>query len=475
MKPIQFNPVTSETADLFLSLMRDYAKELDEHQNRSTNPATLEKWTDSIIAKSKNDKSRILKLCYADDEAIGFLVAKIDQPNDKGYIRVGCGYIMEFYVIPGQRRKGYGKAMLRHIEQFFREQGVIQMYLTADPVTGKPFWSALGFTSKGEFSPDNGQEIFERVILSDIVTISTSEFLTKKLAEKIALAQWNNSDLASGIIRILYDCKTETDCFNVVAENSDGAVVGRLFCIQNDIAPRLWYYGDLFVIPECRRRHIAQRMLETAIEAIKDRGGTVLRCYVEPDNYVSLSLQEKFAFERKSYQTFMELINDGRLMFEKDIVPYHAEKADTSAAVYITRLYGKNVDTLHGNEISYNEWCEALSANDEDEAHFLIYKGAIPVAWLKINGLCDNNSSWISMLAVEPKYHRQGVGTFAVDFTEQYCKSEGKKQLFVKTTEDNIAAQKLYIKCGFAVCDKITYATGDGISRTGTVFSKIIE
>ncbi len=327
MKQLNFHFVTNETADLFHILMKNYAKELDEHQNRTTDPAVLEKWTDSIIRKSESESFRILRLCYVENEIIGFLYATIDQPDENGYHRTGHGYIMEFYVLPEHRRKGYGRIMVSHIEQFFREQGVTQMYLTADPVTGKPFWSALGFTSKGEFSPDNGQEIFEKVIPSDIVTISTSEFLTNNLAEKIAIAQWNKAEWASSIIRVLYDYKSETDCFNVIAENSAGAVVGRLFCIQNDINPRLWYYGDLLVIPEYRRRHIAQRMLKTAIEAIKDKGGTVLRCYVEPDNYVSLSLQKKFSFEQKSYQTFMELINDGQLMFEKEIVPYHAEKS----------------------------------------------------------------------------------------------------------------------------------------------------
>ncbi len=313
---------TSESNDIFHILMKDYAKELDEHQNRTTDPAILEKWTDSIIAKSKNDKSRILKLCYADDEAIGFLVAKIDQPNDKGYIRVGYGYIMELYVIPMQRRKGYGKTMLKHIEQFFREQGVTQMYLTSDPVTGKPFWSALGFKSRGELSPDNGQEIFEKILFQNAA--------------------------------------------------------------------------------------------------------------------------------------------------------YYAQEANVKEAEHISMLYNKNINALHGAEITAQEWRDALAEKDEDETHFLIYKDATPVAWLKINGLRDNNTCWISMLAVEPIFHRQGIGTFAIGFAEEYCRSLGKKQLFVKTTEDNIAAQKLYSICSFAVCDKVMYSTGDGISRVGIVYSKLI-
>lgn len=474
MTQLTYSSVKDENRDVFHVLMKDYAKELDEHQNRTTDPAVLEKWTDSIIRKAEEESFRILRLCYAENEMIGFLYATIDRPNDTGYHRAGHGYIMEFYVLPEHRRKGYGRIMVSHIEQFFRERGVAQMYLTADPVTGKPFWSALGFTSNGELSPDNGQEIFEKAVPPDIITVFTSEYLTQELAEKIALAQWNNDDWADNIIRVLYGHKTETDCFNIVAENADGAVVGRLFCIQNDVDPSLWYYGDLFVIPECRRKRIAQRMLKAAIAAIKDRGGTTLRCYVEPDNHVSLSFQEKLGFEQKPYQTFMELINNGQIMPEKELAPYHAEKAGLSEAIYITMLYGKNIDTLHGNEIRYNEWCEVLSAKDEDEAHFLIYKGAMPVAWLKINGLCDSNTCWISMLAVEPKFQRQDVGRFAVGFAEEYYRSEGKKQLFVKTTEDNTAAQKLYLKCGFCVCNKTTYITGDGISRTGIVFSKEI-
>lgn len=161
-----------------------------------------------------------------------------------------------------------------------------------------------------------------------IVTITASEFLTKELAEKIALAQWNNSNLASNIISFVHDYKIKTDCFSVIAENQNGNVIGRLFCIQNDNNSKLWYYGDLFVIPEYRRMHIAQRMLETAIEIIKDKGGNVLRCYVEPENQASLNLQKKFSFEQKPYQNFLDLINDGRLMFEKKFLPFHSENAE---------------------------------------------------------------------------------------------------------------------------------------------------
>ncbi len=163
MNKLNYIGVTEENRSTFHALMQMYAKELDEHQQRTTDPEILKRWTDSIIAK-QHEASRCLKLCYDGKELIGFLYGAIDKQGDKGYNRVGWGCIMEFYVIPEQRRKGYGKRMYGYLEAFFKAQRVNGIYLTADPVTGKPFWKALGFVSKGEFSPDNEQEIFEKTL-----------------------------------------------------------------------------------------------------------------------------------------------------------------------------------------------------------------------------------------------------------------------------------------------------------------------
>jgi len=163
MNKLDHLDITQGNNSAFHSLMRAYAKELDEHQHRTTDPEILARWTDSIIAR-QHEASRCVKLCYNSGELIGFLYGAIVMPNDKGYNRVGWGCIMEFYVIPEQRRKGFGRDMLLYLEEFFRQNGVTQLYLTADPVTGKPFWAAMGFTSTGEISPDNGQEIYEKTL-----------------------------------------------------------------------------------------------------------------------------------------------------------------------------------------------------------------------------------------------------------------------------------------------------------------------
>ena len=110
----------------------------------------------------QGDPDRHLELCYEGERLIGFLYGKIDHPDHKGYIRVGDGYIMEFYVLPEDRRKGYGRRMYARLEGLLREDGAKGFYLTADPVTGRPFWLSMGYLPTGERSPDNGVEIYEK-------------------------------------------------------------------------------------------------------------------------------------------------------------------------------------------------------------------------------------------------------------------------------------------------------------------------
>ena len=88
--------------------------------------------------------------------------------------------------------------------------------------------------------------------------------------------------------------------------------------------------------------------------------------------------------------------------------------------------------------------------NDPDEKHFFICKGAVPCAYLKINGLeSGDETGWISMLAVAPSFQRKGAGTYAVLFAEKFMRSMGKSVVKIHTTNDNIPAQSLYGKCGF--------------------------
>ena len=166
MKKLKFVQVDKENEhqyDQMVNLMISYNEELDSHQNRKTPYDIIQKVTQGMI-KMQGPFDRHLELCYENDTLIGFFYCKVDHLGHKGFIKPEYGYIMEFYVIPSFRRQGYGKAMFERIESLFRSHAAQRMYLTADPVTGKPFWEALGFANSGEVSPENGLDIYEKGI-----------------------------------------------------------------------------------------------------------------------------------------------------------------------------------------------------------------------------------------------------------------------------------------------------------------------
>ncbi len=164
MDKFSFIAINSDNSDEFIDFMHNYVKELDAHLNKSTSAEAVDRWIKSII-NLQGEKGRYLEYCLVNERKIGFLYGKIDKAEHCGYKKPGYGYIMEFYVIPEFRLNGCGKQMLRRIEQLFSNEGVKRMYLTAVPVTGKPFWVKTGFVPTDEISPENNLQIYEKSII----------------------------------------------------------------------------------------------------------------------------------------------------------------------------------------------------------------------------------------------------------------------------------------------------------------------
>lgn len=166
---LKFTAITQNDKNEFYRLMQMYASELDEHQNRNTDPGILKKWTFRIVEKqSETTRPIYLKFCCIDSTVIGFFYGDVDKAGDKGFVKNGYGCILEFYVLPEYRRCGYGKEMFLYLQDMFRSDGIKKMYLTADPITGKPFWEALGFKCTGEICTDNNQMVYEMSITDDV-------------------------------------------------------------------------------------------------------------------------------------------------------------------------------------------------------------------------------------------------------------------------------------------------------------------
>ena len=145
--------------DLY-NLMKEYVSETDSHQCIKTPEQIIPNITESMI--NKIDNNRFLQIVYEEDKPIAFCYAKIDRNGDKGYIRPNWGYIMELFVKKTHRRKGIGKKLVNQCENFFKEKGVKNIWLTADAVTGIPFWLACNFIKTGEISLENSQQIMSK-------------------------------------------------------------------------------------------------------------------------------------------------------------------------------------------------------------------------------------------------------------------------------------------------------------------------
>lgn len=294
--------------------------------------------------------------------------------------------------------------------------------------------------------------------MKEIITIQISKFLTHELAVKIAQKQWKESTpLFTNRSRqyIFDELVNSNECFGVIATTSNNDVIGRIHCVRNESNFHLWYYGDLFVIPEYRRRGIAKQMIHAAIHHLSEMGATTLRCYVKPDNIPSRNLQMSLCFLEKTFESFNDFTNDNEIMYELDIpnsltiIP-----ATINEAYFVRILFAQNKDILNAGNISLSEWREILSVDDPDEKHFWVCKGAMPVAYMKMNGLLNTDKLWISMLFVAKDFQHQGIGYFALNYAEQYVKQLGFNEINIQTDKENIAAINCYSNFGYQIYER---------------------
>ena len=305
--------------------------------------------------------------------------------------------------------------------------------------------------------------------MKDIVTIQISKFLTNEYVEQIAQNQWKalTPQFTNRSRQYIFDeLVNSNDCFGVIATTAKNQIIGRIHCVRNENNPHLWYYGDLFVIPEYRRRGIAKQMIHAATNHLSEMGATTLRCYVKPDNIPSRNLQMSLCFSEKPFESFNDFINDGEIMYELDIPNSLTIIPATKNEAYFVRiLFAQNKDILNSGNISLSEWREFLSVEDPDEKHFLVCKGAMPIAYMKINGLLNTDIVWVSMLFVAKDFQRQGIGSFALNYAEQYVKGLGFNTINIQTDKENIAAINCYSNSGYRIYEQ----------NSKIKFSKLLE
>ncbi|MCL2509344.1 MAG: GNAT family N-acetyltransferase [Oscillospiraceae bacterium] len=121
-----------------------------------------------VLHAEKTPKTGFYVL-YFERQIIGFSffglsggIKAVDIPPD-------YGMIMEFYIAPPFRRKGFATEMNNRIEELFRSWGVSNVFLTPDPVTGRPFWQSIGYEDSLKADPDDQRPIYIKVIRESVV------------------------------------------------------------------------------------------------------------------------------------------------------------------------------------------------------------------------------------------------------------------------------------------------------------------
>ena len=189
---IQVQRDNQHHCEIFKRLMLPYNREIGAKKPDGTpySDEFLEKWTQSCI-DMQGPHDRHMELAYIGDEPIGFLYGKVDHEGHKGFIKPEYGYIMEFYIIPENRRRGYGKVMFQRLEQHFFAHGIKRMYLTTG-TSGESFWRAMGFIPTGEVSPENNMQIYEK----DVDTLYAIPMQNEHIDFVIAIMTSDNNKTA---------------------------------------------------------------------------------------------------------------------------------------------------------------------------------------------------------------------------------------------------------------------------------------
>lgn len=395
-------------------------------------------------------------------------------------------FVSALYVDERVRGYGCGEFMLNHAKYEAARLNFRKIYIATDHIG---YYEKYGFREIGLDIYEWGSpaKLYEADTLSDIrfELFDRANPMPDHLLLEDAALRWG--ELPQNPAKLLQNSKhldifadNPANCFLLTAFK-DNMLVGRVQFVQNPDNRLNWHIGDLDVKAEFRRQGIARRLLTEGIDIIKSKasGGEFIYSDIEKDNDPSLRLHASLGFiNTGEVKPFWNLIyaddlTTHILFLDNKLTVTPLEGSDHIEA--LSNIYNRSIEPLHGGEITLEEWESFLSEKDSDEAHFLIYKGSCAAAWLKVNGLENKETGWISMLAVEPGFRQMGIGVFAVKFAEDFLRLKGKNKACICTTEDNTAAVRLYEKCGYTVSENRELETGDGVKRKGMVFKKTIK
>lgn len=117
---------------------------------------------DGLFREMDEDKANRAYLTLNENgDAVGFLQFQLTAFSH-WFFEEPFGFIREFWVAPGYRRQGHGRALLRMTEDYFAAHGAYRSILTADDAVG--FYLANGYERTPGVWAKNNMEVLVKTL-----------------------------------------------------------------------------------------------------------------------------------------------------------------------------------------------------------------------------------------------------------------------------------------------------------------------
>ena len=138
-----------------ISILTKWRNKLLKHIEATTYDAYFQglgklsekKWT-SVFRKSIEAKDSIIFIAEYNNGPSGFIMGKITRPFFEESKIKNIGYVHLCWVDPDARNKGLARSLVREIEKWFKEKGIIYVDLNfmVGNIEAEEMWDKLGYT-----------------------------------------------------------------------------------------------------------------------------------------------------------------------------------------------------------------------------------------------------------------------------------------------------------------------------------------
>ncbi len=136
----------------FQTAFQEYFKELEIKINN---------W-DNLFDEINKEKDNVAILRIAEDnKVIGFILFKIEIFKN-WFFEEKIGFVREFWISRGFRKKGHGSSLLNLAEKYFVKQEVYKSILTTD--TAPNFYIKQNYIQDFSYSAKNKDQVFVKLL-----------------------------------------------------------------------------------------------------------------------------------------------------------------------------------------------------------------------------------------------------------------------------------------------------------------------